>query len=276
MRAFAAAIAMSVLSATAVTAAGANPAADVKPATAINPGAAKDQGAAAKKPADQQDVVLPNAVDLNQLADANTLVSKVSAVIGRFRSDPKMLDLMRRAKGVFVIPEFGHGTQIPSGRWGAGVMLVNANGHWSEPVFYGLGGGSLGQTNANGGALVLYIMNDRAMAKFRSASNWSLTPQTGLNTVTYSAAMPQDLSGGGADIVAWSAAGGPHSDTQVSVTDISLDTASNQAVYGTTDTRNILANNTLYINPAVINLARSMPSSASTGIAQNHQTSGHG
>jgi len=258
------------------SAAGANPAADVKPATAINPGAAKDQGAAEKKPADQQDVVLPNAVDMNQLADANTLVSKVSAVIGRFRSDPKMVDLMRRAKGVFVIPEFGHGTQIPSGRWGAGVMLVNSNGHWSEPVFYGLGGGSLGQTNANGGALVLYIMNDRAMAKFRSAANWSLTPQTGLNIVTYSAAMPQDLAGGGADIIAWSAAGGPHSDTQVSITDISLDAASNQAVYGTTDTRNILANNTLYINPAVISLARSMPSSASTGVAQNRTASGHG
>ncbi len=211
---------------------------------------------------------LPNTVDVQELGIAQTLLSKSSAVLAQFNSDTKMLALMRQAKAVLIIPDFGHGSSAPAGPWGSGVLLAQSNGRWSDPVFYTFGGGSLGQTIANGGALVLFVMKDGALAKFQRGSDWSLDSTQGTSIVNYSAAMPQDLSGQGADFIAWSASGGPHADTQVSITGISFDTAANTAVYGTTDLRNILASRTPYLNPDVISLVRHMPAAES---AANNQ-----
>ena len=86
----------------------------------------------------------------------------------------------------------------------------------------------------------------------------------GTNIVNYSAATPQDLSGQGADIIAWSASGGPNADTQVSVNGISANTVLNNTVYGTPDIRNILANRSPYINQDVINLRSAMASTVSS------------
>ncbi len=216
-----------------------------------------------------QDDQLPNAVDLQELSTAQTLLSKVSGVTTRFNSDARMLGLMRQAKAVFVIPEFGHASPAASGPWGAGVLLAKSNGHWSEPVFFTLGSGSLSQTAAKGGALMLFMMNDRALAKFEGNPTWSLGSAPGTSIVNFSSAMPQDLSGNGADIIAWSASGGAHADAQVSIGDISVDAAANCAVYGTTDLRNILAGRTPYLNPTVTSLMRQMPAGVSTVSDQN-------
>ena len=222
--------------------------------------------------APQEDVQLPNAIDVQQWNDAQSMLARASAVLERFKSDPKLVALMRQARGIFVIPAFGHGSGValtPGQAWGSGVLLANKNGQWSDPAIFSMGGGSLGpHTTANGGALLLFIMSDRAMAKFASQSNWSLGSAPGTTIANYSSAMPQDLSGHGADIVAWSASGGPHSDTEVSITDLSFNTAMNMAVYGTSDLRNILANDTPYINQTVISMRRQMPSAASTATAQ--------
>ncbi len=269
---------------------------------------------------------VPNVVDPKQWMDVQNLLSRVSSVVGRFKSDAKMAALMQQARGIFIVPAFGHGNSPSTGPWGSAVLMANNNGHWSNAVFFTLGGGSLGpHVIANGGSLILFIMNDRAMAKFENASPWSLTsppaanltpaptstsgvnsppvpnstpatnsvpgtnstatinpapaanpavrtnPAPGTNIVNYSAATPQDLSGHGADIVAWSASGGPNSDTAVSVTDIAANAAWNGTVYGTPDLRNILTNRVPYINQDVINLRREMPSttSAANSTTQN-------
>lgn len=206
---------------------------------------------------------LPGVVDPKQWMDIQSQLARAGAVVGRFKSDPKMVALMQQAKGIFVIPAFGHGSTASAGPWGSAVLMANNQGQWSNAVFFTLGGGSLGpHVIANGGSLILFIMNDRAMAKFESGANWSLTSVPGTNIVNYSAATPQDLSGQGADIVAWSASGGPNSDTTISVDDISVDSALDATVYGTPDLRIILANRTPYINQDVINLRRQMPSMA--------------
>jgi lipid-binding SYLF domain-containing protein len=214
---------------------------------------------------------LPNAVNLQDLTTAQMLLTKTAATLDRFRSDSKMLALLRQAKAVFVIPQFGHADSASGAHWGAGVLLANYSGHWSDPVFFTLGGGSLGQTVAKGGALILFIMSDRVLGKFQAAPMWSLNSGPGTTIVNYSAAAPQDLSGKGTDIIAWSAAGTPRAETQVAITDISFDTASNSGVYGTTNLRDILGSHTPYLNPTVISLVRQMPSAATTAAAQNRQ-----
>lgn len=206
---------------------------------------------------------LPGVVDPKQWMDIQSQLARAAAVVGRFKSEPKMVALMQQAKGIFVIPAFGHGSSASAGPWGSAVLMANNKGQWSNAVFFTLGGGSLGpHVIANGGSLILFIMNDREMGKFESGSNWSLTSAPGTNVVNYSAATPQDLSGQGADIVAWSASGGPNSNATVSVNDISVDSALDGTVYGTPDLRIILANRTPYINQDVINLRRQMPSMA--------------
>ncbi|HEX5280941.1 MAG TPA: YSC84-related protein [Micropepsaceae bacterium] len=223
---------------------------------------------------------LVGAVDPKQWMDIQNQLSRVSSVVGRFKSDAKMTALMRQARGSFIVPAFGHGSSPAMGPWGSAVLMANNNGHWSDAAFFTLGGGSLGpHVIANGGSLILLIMNDRAMGKFESGSNWSLSSAPGTNIVNYSAATPQDLSGQGADIIAWSASGGPNSDTAVSVTDISANSAWNGTVYGTPDLRNILANRVPYINQDVVNLRSAMPSTtavANSNPATKNQPSQHG
>lgn len=234
---------------------------------------------AASTPAStQQTNQVPNAADTKQQwNDAEGILTKASAVVGRFKSDPKMIALMRQARGIFVIPAFGHGSSDATGPWGSGVLMANNNGQWSDAAFFTLGGCSLGpHVIANGGSLILFIMNDRAMARFEGGSNWSLSSAPGTNIVNYSAATPQDLSGHGADIVAWSASGGPNAGTEVTVTDISMDTALNSTVYGTPDLHNILANRAPYINQDVINLRSEMPSTVSaTALNPQNRPSRH-
>lgn len=223
---------------------------------------------------------LVGVVDPKQWMDIQSQLSRVSSVVGRFKSDAKMTALMRQASGIFIVPAFGHGTSPTTGPWGAAVLMANNNGHWSDAAFFTLGGGSLGpHVIANGGTLMLFIMNDRAMGKFESGSNWSLSSAPGTNIVNYSAATPQDLSGQGADIIAWSASGGPNSDTTVNVTNISANSAWNGTVYGTPDLRNILANRVPYINQDVVNLRSAMPSTtavANFNPAAKNQPSQHG
>lgn len=218
--------------------------------------------AASTQSSTQETLQLPSVVDAKQWSEAKGLVARASTDIVRFRSNPKMVALMHHAKGILVIPAFGHGSSGFTGAWGSAMLMANNKGQWSDAAFFTLGGGSLGpHVIANGGALVLFIMNDRAMATFESASNWSLSSSPGMNIVSYSAATPQDMSGNGADIVAWSASGAPNADTEIEITDISADNLLNGAVYGTEDLRKILVNHVPYINQDVINLRREMPSS---------------
>ena len=223
---------------------------------------------------------LVGAVDPKQWMDIQTQLSRVSPVVGRLKSDAKISALMQQARGIFIVPAFGHGSSPTTGPWGSAVLMANNNGHWSDAAFFTLGGGSLGpNVIANGGSLLLFIMNDRAMANFESGSNWSLSSAPGTTIVNYSAAMPQDLSGQGADIIAWSASGGPNADTTVSVTDISANAAWNGTVYGTPDLRSILANRVPYINQDVINLRSEMPAptrAANSSSAAKNQPSQHG
>jgi lipid-binding SYLF domain-containing protein len=213
--------------------------------------------ATSNQPSTPDIIQLPSVVDAKQWSDAQSLVAKASADIVSLKSNPKMIALIHHAKGIFLIPQFGHGNSIGGG---SAVLMENNHGRWSDAVFFGLGGGSLGpHVVANGGALILFIMNDPVMARFESGSSWSLSSAPGTNIVNYSAATPQDMSGHGADIVAWSAAGAPNANTEIHVTDISADKALNGAVYGTPDLRNILANRTPYINQGVINLRHQMP-----------------
>ncbi len=105
------------------------------------------------------------------------LVDKAALVVRGMRQTPQFKHIevyLRHAKGVLVLPSVIKGAFIYGGQGGNGVLLARgADGAWSSPAFYTLGGGSFGlQIGVQEAAIVLVFMNDKAL---KSAIDSGLT-----------------------------------------------------------------------------------------------------
>lgn len=76
--------------------------------------------------------------------------------------------LMQRAYGVAVIPDVLKGAFVFGGRFGSGVLTVrDASGHFSNPIFIKLAGGSVGwQIGASSTDVVLVFVTQRSVEHF--------------------------------------------------------------------------------------------------------------
>jgi lipid-binding SYLF domain-containing protein len=93
------------------------------------------------------------------------------------RQDPSFKHIevyLKNAKGVLVLPSVIKAGFIYGGQGGNGVLLARgADGSWSAPAFYTLGGGSIGlQIGVQEASIVLVFMNDKA---FKAAIDTGLT-----------------------------------------------------------------------------------------------------
>ncbi len=198
------------------------------------------------------------------LADAQALMQKSSAVIRTMETDPNVVNLMKKAKGVFIMPDFGRAAFIVGGKWGTGVLMSNDNGHWSNPAFFSMGGGSLGfQVGASGGPVAFLIMSQKVMDQFRGGANWSLNAEAGFNVVNYSAHTNQ-ASWGKGDVVVWTNLSGAFAGAQADITDITFDSDFNKAVYGSKNIHEILADQVTAPKLAM-NLRKMLPPGGPTG-----------
>jgi Uncharacterized conserved protein len=105
------------------------------------------------------------------------LVDKAAATVRNMRTDPtfRHIDVyLKNARGVLILPSVIKAGLIYGGQGGNGVLLSReADGSWSSPAFYTLGGGSIGlQIGVQEAAIVLVFMNDKA---FKSAIDTGLT-----------------------------------------------------------------------------------------------------
>lgn len=167
----------------------------------------------------------------NQGADPQQLVDEATAEVGTMRSDPQLTKLLQKAKGVFIVPEFGRGAFIIGGRGGAGVVVAKKDGAWTSPAFYDIGGISLGaQAGGSGGEVAFLLMTDNAVNDFMSGNKFSLNAGSGLSIVNYSA--NAQASWGKGDIILWSNTSGAYAGATVSVTDVNWDDNNNAAYYG--------------------------------------------
>ena len=111
--------------------------------------------------------------------------------------------LLKKAKGVYIVPDFGRGGLIVGGRGGAGVMLAKHNGRWTDPAFFNFGGVSIGaQAGGSGGSVAFILMSQDAVDAFKNGNQFSLNSGAGLSIVNYSA--NAQASAGKGDIVFWS------------------------------------------------------------------------
>ncbi len=163
--------------------------------------------------------------------DAKQLVDKATQVVNKMKQDPQLVKLMKKAKGLYIVPDFGRGAVIVGGRGGAGLVVVRQQGKWSDPAFYDFGAISLGpQVGASGGSVVFLLMSQGAVDAFKSGNKVTLNAGSGFTIVNYSA--NAQASWGKGDIIMWSNTSGAYAGATVSATDINWDDGNNSAYYG--------------------------------------------
>lgn len=166
-----------------------------------------------------------------QQRDAKQLVKEATNVVDKMKQDPNLAKYMKKAKGIYIVPEFGRGAFVIGARGGAGVMLAHNNGNWSNPAFFDFGAVSLGpQAGGSGGPVAFLLMTNDAVKNFRDGNVFSLNAGAGLSIVNYSA--NAQASAGKGDIIFWTDTSGAYVGATVSVSDIGWDSENNQAYYG--------------------------------------------
>lgn len=154
--------------------------------------------------------------------DAQKEINEAANVARQMKQDPQMQAMLRKAKGVFIVPDYGRGALIVGGAGGEGVAMSRKGGAWSGPAFYNIGSVSIGaQVGASAGSIAMLLMSDDAVNAFKQNNNFSLNADAGLTIVDYSARA--DAAAGDSDVVVWSDTEGALANASVGVTDVSRD-----------------------------------------------------
>ncbi|WP_306397633.1 lipid-binding SYLF domain-containing protein [Telluria beijingensis] len=137
-------------------------------------------------------------------AAARKRVAEAAAVVARMEEVPRLRQLLRQAKGVFIVPHYGRSALGLGVEGGSGVLLARRQDNsWSDPAFFYLGSISLGaQAGAQGGPVAIVLNNDAVLAKFFQNTDFSLNGDTGLKVLNW-AGFIEGKAGAG-DVVVWS------------------------------------------------------------------------
>lgn len=165
-----------------------------------------------------------------QASSAQDRVKSAESLVQQMKQDPALAAVLQRAKGIFIIPQYGRGGFIVGGQGGGGVVLVKHHGDWSSPAFYTMSGGSIGaQAGGEGGAVAMILMTPKAVSRFESSSSgWSLNGNAGLTVVKWSGRTQANTGG---DVLLWTNTKGLYGGLTASLTHISADTKMDHAYY---------------------------------------------
>jgi lipid-binding SYLF domain-containing protein len=169
-----------------------------------------------------------------QSQEASRLVSDATATFNKMEEDPKLQSLIENAHGVFVIPHFTQAAFGVGAKGGEGVLLIKKGDSWRDPIFYNVGGLSVGlQAGAERGALAFILNNEQAVQKFVNQNNFEVSANAGLTVVNYSKEAQADLSR--ADLVAWSNSRGLFGGAAIGLQDVHFDKNETAGFYGKQD-----------------------------------------
>lgn len=167
----------------------------------------------------------------NQQSSEHKLLTDAAHAVKRATSDPHFADLMKQAKGVFVVPNLVKGAAIVGGQGGQGVLLARHGTRWSDPAFLTTGSISIGaQAGGEAGPVIMLLMSDKALNDFIDANNFSLNANAGLTIVNYSTRGQAGIGKG--DIVVWSGEKGALAGASVSGSDITQNQTADRNFYG--------------------------------------------
>ena len=107
----------------------------------------------------------------DERTDAQQLVENAKFTFQNLMTDSNMgvmRDLMKDAKGVFIIPQLLRGAYVIGLSGGNGVLITKDGGNkWNGPAFYTIGGASIGlQIGGEASEVVLVVMTERGVNAF--------------------------------------------------------------------------------------------------------------
>jgi SH3 domain-containing YSC84-like protein 1 len=151
--------------------------------------------------------------------------------VQRMKEDPRIASLLEQAKGVLIVPRYTEGAAIIGGHGGIGVLLARRRDTWTDPVFYHVGGASIGlQAGGASGPIVMLLMSDKAVEKFRdNLSTWSLGGRAGLTVASFSGQKQHPTNS--LDVIVWSGVKGLFGGASFSATDVTPDESADHAYY---------------------------------------------
>jgi lipid-binding SYLF domain-containing protein len=192
-------------------------------------GLAAAQAVLERRPGDPPAAV---ATDARQETAAIRHVADANQVVQKMLSESRMRDLLQQAKGVFLVPRYGRAALGVGASGGTGVLMMRrADGSWSDPAFYNIGGLSAGaQIGAEAGAIALVLNNEKAVNRFMLKNQFSLNAAAGLTLVNWSKIAQGSVGDG--DVVVWSGTKGLYGSlVSVGVNDIRFSESLTSAYY---------------------------------------------
>lgn len=166
----------------------------------------------------------------DEAREATEQVSAATDAISSMKQQAGIEHFLRRAHGVFIVPQYGRGAAIVGARGGEGVLVVRNQEGWSGPAFYDYGGLSIGaQAGGEGGSIVMLLMSERAVERFKGDGDFSLNADAGLTIAEFSENAQASLTN--QDVVVWSDTKGLFAGAALGVTGIRRDPDDNRAYY---------------------------------------------
>lgn len=169
-------------------------------------------------------------------------------------------DLLRRARGVMIVPTLVKGGFIFGAEGGNGVLLARTGRGWSSPAFYTIGSASFGlQIGLEKAEMVMFLMSDRALRAVER-DKFKFGAGAGLTVITVGANAQGATSGNlTGDIIVWSSTQGAYGGLTLEGSVIAPDRDTNDDFYGRpTTVRQILAGGVK--NPAAADLRAALAS----------------
>jgi lipid-binding SYLF domain-containing protein len=114
------------------------------------------------------------AAAADPVRESEAVVSAARRTLSRFQADPEMAwfrDHIGSAMAVLIVPKRIRAGLIFGGSGGVGVLLArdSSSGEWGQPVFYNLGGASVGlQAGGERSEVVLLIQSQAGLDSFLS------------------------------------------------------------------------------------------------------------
>jgi lipid-binding SYLF domain-containing protein len=190
--------------------------------------------------------------------NARQLVNDATQTVQKIKANSHFDDMLKHAKGVFIMPSLVKGAFIVGGEGAQAVLLKHdSNGTWSDPAFLTIGSISLGaQAGGKAGPAAMILMTDKAVNDFTQANNFSLNANAGLTIINYSVAGQAPVGKG--DIVVWSEQSGAFAGADLSGADLTPNTSEDHAYYGKQVTTKQILDGSV-VNPQAAKLKTQLP-----------------
>lgn len=165
-----------------------------------------------------------------------SMIDRATAALEDMRHDNQFGssgELIGRARAVMVVPQLVKGGFIFGAEGGNSILMARTRGGgWSDPAFYGMGGGSLGlQIGIETAEVVMFVMTDRAL-KAWMRNEVKFGAEAGLTVLVVGTTAEAATAGGQADVIAWARTKGAYAGISFKGSVIKQDKKANARVYG--------------------------------------------